>query len=181
MPVRGTGGEMTKWNLAARWLPGFPVDRAELRLTATYAVMPNAFVGIEYNPLADDVGPLVNWRIVSETLQRPAVMVGTSSDRIGTTHGRAYYVTVAKDLQHYTDLPVAPYVGTAYGDFDDEWTLIAGLGIRWAPGWMSTHSWDGYNLHHMLDRFYETGRRIGVVLVEQESDYYAGVSIGVSL
>ena len=179
--MRGTGGELTKWNLAARWLPGFPVERAELRLTATYAVLPNAFVGVEYNPLADDIGLLANWRVVDETLTRPSVMVGTSSDRIGTTHGRAYYATVAKDLQHYTGLPVAPYVGAAYGDFDDEWEFVTGASVRWAKGWTSTHVWDGHNLHHMLDRFFEDGRRIGVVVAEQDGDYYVGVGIGVSL
>lgn len=179
--MRGTGDEQTKWNLAVRWLPGIPVDRAELRLTATYAVLPNAFVGVEYNPLADDVGLLANWRVIDETLTRPAVMVGTSSDRIGTTSGRAYYVTVAKDLEHYTGLRAAPYIGTAYGEFDDEWELIGGVGVRWAPGWVSTHSWDGHNLHHMLDRFFDTGRRIGVVVAEQDGKYYTGVSVGMSL
>lgn len=179
--MRGSGDELTKWNLGVRWLPGIPVERAELRLTATYAVAPNAFLGVEYNPLDDDIGLLANWRIVSETLTRPAVMVGTSSDRIGTTSGRAYYATIAKDLQHYTGLPIAPYVGTAYGDFDDEWELIGGLGVRWAPGWMSTHTWDGHNLHHMLDRFLDGGKRVGVVVAEQDGDYYAGVSIGASL
>jgi len=179
--VRGTGGNTTKWNLAARWLPGIPVERAEVRLTATYAVLPNAFVGLEYNPLDDDIGLLANIRVLDETLTRPAVMVGTSSDRIGTPYGRAYYATIAKDLQHYTGLPVAPYVGAAYGDFLDQWEFLAGANVRWGRTWISTHVWDGHNLHHMLDRFFDDGRRLGLVVAELDGDYYAGVSVGMSL
>lgn len=179
--MRGAGGETLKWNLAARWLPEIPVKRAEVRLTATYAVAPNAFLGVEYNPLADDIGLLANWRIVAETLTRPAVMFGTSSDRIGTTSGRAYYMTIAKDIQHYTGLPVAPYIGTAYGEFDDELVFLGGASVRWAKGWTSTHVWDSQNLHHMLDRSFEDGKRIGLVLVEQDGDYYLGVGFGVTL
>ena len=41
--------------------------------------------GVEYNPLADDLGPLANYRAIRETLHRPALSFGTSSDRIGFT------------------------------------------------------------------------------------------------
>ena len=61
--MRGTGDQDRSWNLSARWIPGIPVERAELRLTATYQVVPDAFVGLEYNPLADDLGLLANWRV----------------------------------------------------------------------------------------------------------------------
>ena len=47
--------------------------------------------GVEYNPLADDVGPLLNLRAVEETERRPALILGTSSDRIGTEGGQAVY------------------------------------------------------------------------------------------
>ena len=38
---------------------------------------------------------------------RPAVILGTSTDRIGTPSGRAIYATASKDLEHLTGLPIA--------------------------------------------------------------------------
>jgi len=178
--VRGTGDQDRSWNLSARWVPGIPVDRARLRLTATYRIIPDAFVGLEYNPLADDLGLLANWRVVEEGERSPMVMVGTSSDRIGTPEGRAYYATVSKDLERHLDLPVAPYVGAAYGEFDGEWVVIAGARIRWTGEVTSTHLWDSENLHHMVDLAVTDGLRAGVLLVQQDEDYYLGLSTGYS-
>jgi len=157
------------------------VDRARLRLTATYAVASNLYVGVEYNPLDDDVGPLATWRAIEETARRPALIVGTSSDRIGTPSGRAYFATLSKDLERATGLPVAPYLGAAYGEFEDETKAIGGLHVRWSDRWTSTHLWDGYNLHHLLDRQMDGGLRLGLVLVEQDGKYYGGFSLGLAL
>ena len=76
------------------------------------------------------MGLLVNWRAVEETASRPMLMLGTSSDRIGTPSGRAYYATLAKDLERHVGLPVAPYVGAAWGEFD---AWIAAQGLAAAP------------------------------------------------
>lgn len=123
----------------------------------------------------------MNWRVVDETGRRPALILGTSSDRIGTPSGRAYYATLSKDLEEWTGLRVAPYVGTSYGEFEDEWELIGGLRIRWTADWSSTHLWDGVNLHHILDRSFADRWRAGVVVVEQDGKYYLGMSVGASL
>jgi len=170
-------------------IEGIPVDRARARLTGTYSVTDRLMVGIEINPYDDgdldpddwDVGPLVNYRALDETESRPALIIGTSSDRIGTPDGRAYYATLSKSLHRWTGLPVAPYVGTAFGEFEDEWELIGGLNIRWADRWTSTHLWDGENLHHIVDHSLGTGWRAGFVVAEQDGDYYAGLTVGVSL
>ena len=76
MPVRGTGEEDRPWAFSLRYLPDIPVKRAELRLTGTYRVAPGTFVGLEYNPLDDDLGLLLNWRVWEETQTRPMLMVG---------------------------------------------------------------------------------------------------------
>ena len=164
-----------------RWIPDIPVDRAKLRLTATYAVLDGLSLGIEWNPLDEDVGPLANWRVVDETERRPALILGTSSDRIGTPSGRAYYATLSKDLTAWTGLAVAPYAGAAYGEFDERVEAIGGLHIRWIPRLSSTHLWDGVNLHHTLDWHFLGNLRAGAVLVEQDGEYYGGVSLGASL
>lgn len=157
------------------------MDRARLRVTATRALTPSLFVGIEVNPLDDDVGPLATWRAIEETDRRPALILGTSSDRIGTPSGRAYFATLSKDLEAATGLTVAPYVGAAYGEFEEQTELIGGLHVRWSERWTSTHLWDGDNLHHLLDRTLDGGLRAGLVLVEQDGRCYGGLSLGLPL
>ena len=112
-----------------RWLPGIDVDRAELRTTLAYQFTGAFSAGLEYNPLADDLGVIANWRFVEETETTPAWMLGTSSDRIGTPSGRSVYLTAAKSLEAWLDLPVAPYAGVAYGEYDEEFVGIGGLAM----------------------------------------------------
>jgi len=147
-----------------------------LRTTLTYRFLPRFTAGIEYNPLADDVGPIANWLAVTETENRPAVMLGTSSDRIGTPHGRAFYATASKDLEDSTGLPIAPYAGVSYGTFDDEAVGIGGLVIRWQERWFSTHMWDGHNLHHLLETTLDHGQTVGLIVVHLDGEYDVGVS-----
>jgi len=145
-----------------------------------YAVSERLSVGIEVNPLDDDVGPLANWRVLDETERLPALILGTSSDRIGTPSGRAVYATLSKDLESWTGLPVAPYAGTAYGTHDDEFELIGGLRVRWGDWFSTTSLWDGHNLHHLIDRPITDWLRLGGVAVEQDGKYYFGITIGTS-
>ena len=171
----------TSWNLGLRWIPDIPVERAELRMTATTQVAPGLFVGLEFNPLDDDLGILANWRVWDEKSDRPALIVGTSSDRIGTPDGRAYYATLSKDLTKATGWPIAPYVGTAYGDFEDKWVWIGGVSARLGDRFQSTHTWDGHNLHHQIDHKVAEGKRVGLVVAEQSGKHYVGLSLGLSL
>jgi hypothetical protein len=116
---------------------------------------------------------------VPETESSPALMVGTSSDRIGTPHGRAIYTTLSKDLEHWTGLPIAPYAGISYGTFDDEAVWIGGLSIRWTERISSTHLWDGHNLHHLLDTTIGDRQTIGLVVVDIDGAVDVGVSYSV--
>ena len=74
--------------LSVRSIPNIPVERARLRSTLVYRITPRLQAGLEWNPLAEDVGPIANWRVWDEDAARPALILGTSSDRIGTDHGR---------------------------------------------------------------------------------------------
>ena len=161
-------------------MPDIDVDRAKQRTTLTYQVLPQLSLGAEWNPKGDDLGPLANWRGVDETERRPALILGTSSDRIGTPDGRAYYATLSKDLEHALGLPVAPYAGASYGEFDDELVGIAGLHVRWTPSVGSTHLWDGHNLHHVLAHAFADGPSVGLVVAEQDGDYSLGVTVSTS-
>ncbi len=85
------------------------------RTTLTYKFHPRVQAGIEYNPRASEFKPLANILVLTETRRRPALMVGTSTDRIGTPSGQSFYATFSKNLQRETGLPIAPYVGVSYG------------------------------------------------------------------
>ena len=86
----------------------------------------------------------------SETRTRPAIILGTSSDRIGTPEGQSFYGTLSKDLRPQTGLPVAPYVGVAYGTYEDEARIIAGANISFGRGVSSLLIFDGVHFHPTL-------------------------------
>ena len=119
-----------KWTLGVRALSN-QIPRASLRTTLTYRLHPRLSVGVEYNPRADDVGLLANFVAITETTRRPALIVGTSSDRIGTPSGRSFYATVSKNLSSELRLPIAPYAGVAYSTYEDRFLAIGGLNINW--------------------------------------------------
>ncbi len=104
-------------------------------------------IGIEINEDVPEVNPVVNWLVLSETAKRPAVMLGTSSDRIGTPSGQSFYVTVAKSLERELGWPIAPYVGISYGTYDDEVVFPAGLNVAFLPNWSGMFMYDGVNPH----------------------------------
>jgi hypothetical protein len=118
-----------------------------LRTTLTYRIVPRFSFGIEYNPLEDEVVPLANLVAVTERVSRPAVIFGTSSDRIGTPEGQAYFVTVSKDLESVNGWKAAPYVGAAYGTFDDELRAVGGIRWRLPLEFTVGGIYDGEQLH----------------------------------
>ena len=155
------------------------MDRARWRTTLTYRFLPTFTAGLEYNPLANDVGPIANWLVLPETDERPALMLGTSSDRIGTPHGRAFYATLSKDLEEWTGVPVAPYAGVSFGTFDEELVAIGGLAIRWSDRWSTTHLWDGHNLHHLVEMSIDEHQSIGLVVVDLAGDVDVGLTYSI--
>ncbi|HSF25011.1 MAG TPA: hypothetical protein VLE20_12365, partial [Blastocatellia bacterium] len=76
------------------------------------------------------MNPLANWVAITETEQRPALILGTSSDRIGTPSGQSFYATISKNLQREIKLPIAPYAGVAYSTYEDRFLPIGGLNIN---------------------------------------------------
>ena len=159
-----------KWTYGVRVIAN-QIDRATWRNTLTYRFHPRFTAGVEYNPLAGKVSPLANVVALTETHRRPAVILGTSSDRIGTPFGQSFYATASKNLKHSTGLPIAPYVGIAYGTFEDRLRAIGGLNINIAERWSSTILFDGVRVHplvnytrgrHQLGVIFERGRNPGL-------------------
>lgn len=131
-------------------------------------MLPRLSIGIEYNPLADEVGPLANLIAVREGVHCPSVMFGVSSDRIGTPDGTAYFGTVAKDLESVIGWPVAPYAGVSYGTYDDELRVIGGLRARVGRTVAIQAIWDGVNLHPSVEINLPCDQTLSLMWVETE-------------
>ncbi|CAN5404056.1 hypothetical protein BH20ACI2_BH20ACI2_09150 [soil metagenome] len=173
--MSGTGHSQLKWTYGVRFIPN-TIDRAKWRNTLVYQVNSRLSLGIEYNPLAGKVSPLANVVALTETENRPAIILGTSSDRIGTPSGQSFYVTASKSLERETSLPIAPYIGVAYGTYEDRARIIGGLNIYLLRGFSSTVLFDGVKVHPLLN--YSYGRhQLGFVLVEGKKP---GVSYNIS-
>ena len=159
--MSGAGENDYKWTYGVRVISN-QIDRAKWRNTLTYRFHPRLTAGVEYNPLAQKVSPIANFVAMTETHQRPALILGTSSDRIGTPSGQSFYATFSKSLKHWTSLPIAPYAGVAYGTHEDRARIIGGLNITVNEHWSSTILFDGVRVHPLLN--YTRGRhQLGVI------------------
>lgn len=173
--MSGTGEIQYKWTFGTRFIPNI-LNRAKWRNTLTYQVTPRFSVGVEYNPLAGKISPLANFVALTETENRPAIILGTSSDRIGTPSGQSFYATVSKSLEKETGLPIAPYIGVAYGTYEHRTRVIGGLYIFFTDKLSSTILFDGVKVSPTLT--YTTGRhQFGYVLAQGKK---SGFSYNVS-
>lgn len=146
MAVRGTASGNAKWELSHRYLTG-QIDRATNRTILMHQLRPNLKLGVEWNPGADEVGFVANWRALPEAPRRPAVIFGTSSDRIGTPEGQSYYVTVSKSLHDETGLPIAPYVSASYSTFENRMLYPFGVNVAIGSNWSAMLINDGVHTH----------------------------------
>ena len=179
-----------RWIASYRAIPNIDADRARQRWTLSYRFSERFQAGLEYNPEADDWGPIANWTALTETRERPAFILGTSSDRIGTDRGQSYYGTLSKSLEPWLHIPISPYIGAAFRDADDDWEPVAGLNYWLFHRHLSvTHIWDGENLHLTVD--YPWKRAVfGLILAQQAAspgdigdrkEYFLGATFGVRL
>ena len=173
MAVRGTASDNAKWEVSHRYLSG-QIDRATHRTIVMHQLRPSLKLGVEWNAGADEVGFVANWRALSETQRRPAVIFGTSSDRIGTPEGQSYYVTVSKSLHHETGLPIAPYVSASYSTFENRMLYPFGVNVAIGPQWSAMLINDGVHTH--LSATYAWSRFALTVLAVERKDL--GVTLG---
>lgn len=163
--MSGTGKyDNKKWTFGTRFVTN-QIDRARWRNTLTYQLYPRLSIGIEYNPLAGKVAPLANFVALTETKTRPALILGTSSDRIGTPSGQSFYATFSKNLKRETGLPLAPYVGVAYGTYDKKTRVIGGLNIDFSRGFTSTILFDGVKIHPTVNYSFKQ-HQFGVIFAQ---------------
>jgi hypothetical protein len=127
-----------------RWVDT-ELPRPRWRSTLNYRVVPTLQLGVEWNPGAHEVGPLATVFLLTEGERRPAVFVGTSSDRIGSPAGKqAYYVTVAKYLPA---LHVSPYASVNWSEWDEQVNLPFGANVELGRGLSLQPMYDGHRTH----------------------------------
>jgi hypothetical protein len=119
---------------------------------------------VEWNPKVNEFKPLVNFLLLTETAKRPAVMLGTSTDRIGTPSGQSFYATVSKNLRRETGLPIAPYVGAVYGSYEHRWLPLAGMNVFLTKQLSVTTTFNGVDTH-LLANYALNRHVISLVLV----------------
>ncbi|HEX6087320.1 MAG TPA: hypothetical protein VF266_22505 [Thermoanaerobaculia bacterium] len=172
MAVRGTASGNEKWELSHRWIEGV-IDRATHRTIVMHRITPSLKAGVEWNARANEVGIVANWRALSETRTRPALIFGTSSDRIGTPSGQSYYATVSKSLH---PLPVAPYVGISYSGYEERFLVPFGVNVALPRGFSAMLINDGVHTH--LSATYARPRlSLTVLAVERRQ---MGITLGTS-
>lgn len=121
------------------------LERPRWRATANYRVIPALQLGVEYNPVANEVGPLATLFLLTETETRPALFLGTSSDRIGSPKGtQAYYATAAKYLPL---IRTSPYVSLNYSEWDDALNVPFGANVELGGGYSLQPMYDGHRTH----------------------------------
>jgi hypothetical protein len=118
------------------------IDRATHRTVLMHRFGRDFKAGVEWNAQASEVGVVANWRAVGETEKRPALIFGTSSDRIGTPSGQSYYATVSKSFAR-----VAPYAGVSWSEYEERLLYPFGLNVALGKGWSAMLMNDGVHTH----------------------------------
>ena len=127
--------------------------RPQWRLTANYSLHRQLQVGVEVNPRAEEVGPLVTLFLLTETDTQPALFFGTSSDRIGSPAGeQSYFVTLSK---YAPRLRTSFYGSLNYSEWDSSFNFPLGFGVELGKGFSLRPMYDGDRGHAMLNYYTE--------------------------
>lgn len=133
------------------------VDRARWRGTANYRIVPRLQVGLEFNLEVEEIGPLFTLFLTTEGHARPALFLGTSSDRIGSPEGeQSYYLTMAK---HAPWAPISAWVTANYSEWDEQMNVPFGLTAWIGANFSLQPMYDGERTHLMVNY---TADRFGV-------------------
>lgn len=137
----------------------------------THRLTKDLKAGVEWNARANEIGLVANWRALGETKTRPAVVFGTSSDRIGTPSGQAYFVTVSKGFGR-----VAPYVGASYSGYENRMIYPFGVNVSVTDGVSAMLMNDGVHTH-LSATYAHRKASLTLLLVERKN---VGVTLGVT-
>lgn len=122
-------------------------------MTLNYQLLNRLQLGLEYNPVASEVSPLFNLFLYTETDVRPALFLGTSSDRIGSPAGKqAYFLTAAKRVPY---VPISAYATVNYSEWDEELNFPFGASVDFGRGFSVRGMFDGDRSHLMFNYFHK--------------------------
>ena len=108
--------------------------------------------GIEFNAAVTEVNPIATLFLLLESEYRPALFLGTSSDRIGSPEGtQAYYATASKYLPW---VRTAAYVSLNYSEWDEEFNFPFGAAFEIGRGFQAKYMYDGVYSHALLAYYY---------------------------
>lgn len=128
------------------------LERPRWRFTANYRLLHTLQIGAEFNAAVEEIGPLVTWYLITETHTRPAMFLGTSSDRIGSPKGtQSYYLTIAK---HVPRTPLSAYASLNYSEWDKGVNFPFGLNITLPKNFALRPMYDGDRSHLLLSYSY---------------------------
>jgi hypothetical protein len=123
-------------------------------------VLASLQLGIEFNAAVEEVNPLVTWFVFTESERRPALFLGTSSDRIGSPEGtQAYYATASK---YVPILRSSAYVSLNYSEWDEGFNYPFGASFEIGRGFGARYMYDGQRSHALLDYYWNN---VGVSLM----------------
>ncbi len=127
------------------------MDRPQWRFTANYRLHERLQVGVEVNPKAREAGPLATLFLLTETERRPALFLGTSSDRIGSPAGeQSWFATVSKYIPW---VRTSLYGSLNYSEWDGKFNLPVGAGVELGKGFSLRPMYDGDRGHLLLNYF----------------------------
>ena len=129
------------------------LERPRWRTTLNHRLLNRLQVGVEYNLAASEILPLFSLFLFTETDIRPALFLGTSSDRIGSPAGeQAYFLTATKRLPY---LPFSVYGTVNYSEWDDGLNFPFGASVDFGKGFSVRGMYDGKEPHLMFSYFYK--------------------------
>ncbi|MFN3730409.1 MAG: hypothetical protein ACK4XJ_11970 [Fimbriimonadaceae bacterium] len=124
------------------------MDRARVRFTGVYSFSPRLQLGLEWNPVAREAGPIGNYLLLPESPTMPMISLGTSSDRIGSPAGkRAYYATLAKG---FDKAGLNVFASLNYSEWDAAFNVPFGATWSIDPTWSLMAMNDGRKSHLLL-------------------------------
>ena len=175
------------FTLSVRSVPNIGVDRAEVRVVGAYRAHQRLSLAAEWNPGESELLPNFNLApsLPGEHLPGVGLMVGTSSDRIGTPDGRAWFAAATLDPQAWgwEDAPVNGYLGASYGTWANDTRAIGGVTYQVMHNLSAGVQHDGENIHGIisLTPALFTGEpsrwSLDLLLIEQDGSHTAGFTI----
>jgi hypothetical protein len=138
--------------------------RPRWRTTLSGRVTPRLQLGFEYNAsaLRQKLNPIGNYFVQTETEERPGIVAGFSSDRIGTPTGMSYFVSAQKQLGGESG-KIAPYIGLAYSTFGREVLFPFGASVGLKENLVLLPMYDGRHAHTTLSWFGKHGESVSLI------------------